>query len=188
MKNAKEAFQKLLAEYQFRTVLDIGCGEGQHARAFKAAGKKVTTIALHDADVVGDFVHADLGRFDCLWASHVLEHQLNVCEFLHSCWDHLEDNGILCITVPPAKPEIVGGHVTVWNTGLLLYNLILAGFDCSEARCKRYGYNISVIVRKKLADLPELSMDAGDIEKLAKFFPMPVKSGFDGNINEVNWS
>ena len=80
-----------------------------------------------------------------------------------------------------------GGHLSLWNAGLLLYNLILAGFDCRSAAVKTYDYNVSVIVRKKAAPLPELTYDFGDIEKLSQFFPFEAKHGFDGNIESINW-
>ena len=103
-------------------------------------------------------------------------------EFLQYLFHHLDT-----ISVPPLRHNIVGGHVSLWNAGLLLYNLILAGFDCSEASVKQYGYDISVVVQKKEAILPELNYDHGDIEVLAKFFPMKVKQGFHGQLDEINW-
>lgn len=183
-----EAFNKLLG-MDFQTVLDIGSGEGKHARAFRDYGKEVTTISLSDgADYRQDYCSKEfIRKFDCIWASHVLEHQPNPNYFLKKCFRDLAEGGILAVTVPPMKPDIVGGHLTLWNAGLLLYHLILAGFDCSEASVKTYGYNISVIVIKKTAELPELVMDHGDIAALAPFFPMPVRSGFNGNIEELNW-
>jgi SAM-dependent methyltransferase len=124
---------------------------------------------------------------DAIWCCHVLEHQRNVGAFLEKCYRDLRLGGWLAITVPPMKPEIVGGHLTLWNAGLLLYNLILAGFDCREASVKTYDYNVSVIVRKSPAFIPELKMDFGDIEALAHCFPVPVCNSFDGNIGSVNW-
>lgn len=171
-----------------RTALDIGSGDGWHAARLRSAGVSVTTISLQaGADIVGDYLKADCGRHDLVWASHVLEHQPNPGLFLRKCFSDLNDGGWLCVTVPPMKGEIVGGHVTLWNAGLLLYNLILAGFDCREARVKTYGYNITVLVQKREAKLPVLAMDFGDIEALSEFFPLPVRNGFDGNIEELNW-
>ena len=37
-------------------------------------------------------------------------------------------------------------------------------------------YNISVVVRKRAADLPELACDTGDIERLARHFGLGRKS------------
>lgn len=173
----------------FDTVLDIGSGDGVHALAFAQQGRRVTTISLRrPADVLADYCEHEFAEpFDCLWASHVLEHQPDPGRFLRKCHRDLRDGAILAITVPPMKDEIVGGHVTVWNAGLLLYQSILAGFDCAEAAVKSYGYNVSVIVRKRGIELPALAMDEGDIERLARFFPLPVAQGFDGHIREANW-
>lgn len=191
MMRVKETFDKL-STMKFKSVLDIGSGLGEHAQAFRKLGKEVTTISLvPPADIIGDYVNTGRllwhEKFDCIWASHVLEHQRNVGEFLDKCYYDLKDDGILAITVPPAKASIVGGHLTHWNAGLLLFNLILAGFDCSEASVKQYGYNISVIVRKKKAVHEPVFMDRDDIPKLAHLFPNDAYHGFNGNIGEINW-
>lgn len=192
-----EALARLLEYQDVHSVLDVGSGAGEHARIMRDAGKKVLTISYEPpADIVGDFCPTLIpAGFDAIWASHVLEHQPNVGQFLRRCFQLLRDDGLLVVTVPPAKPEIVGGHLTMWNAGLLLYNLILAGFDCREARVSPLyssgpgypPYNISVIVRKRKVDLPSLRMDKGDIESLARFFPLPVEHGFDGNLPGIRW-
>jgi SAM-dependent methyltransferase len=193
-----EALIRLLACRDVRRVLDVGSGIGDHARIMRSAGRQVVTVSLDPpADHVCDYVgNREIGGgFDAIWASHVLEHQPNVGAFLQQCFRDLRDDGVLAVTVPPAKPEIVGGHLTTWNAGLLLYNMILAGFDCREARvsgCYSSGpgyppYNISVIVRKRQANLPKLRFDQGDIERLARFFPCPVHQGFDGNLDGIGW-
>ena len=94
---------------------------------------------------------------------------------------------MLAITVPPAMHQIVGGHLSVWNAGLLLYHLILAGFDCRNAHVCQYGYNISVILRKRLIELPALHYDSGDINRLAQFLPDGLSEGFNGDIRKLNW-
>ena len=65
----------------------------------------------------------------------------------------------------------------MWTPGLLVYRVVLAGFDCSSAIVFEDGYNVSLIVRKKVARLPALAHDAGDIKRLAKFFPGHVREG-----------
>ena len=189
---ARDAFDKLLT-LPFETVIDIGCGQGDHTHAFREAGKQVIPVDLGAQNVAG-IVRADYNKVtlvpaDAVWCCHVLEHQLNVNQFLRKVAGDVKDGGWLAITVPPLKHEIVGGHVTLWNAGLLLYNLILAGVDCSQAMVKSYGYNISVIVKKsKSIKLPELNYDKGDIELLARFFPPNCRNqGFWVNIVELNW-
>lgn len=192
-----EALYRLIRYRDVERVLDIGSGTGEQAEFMRSAGLDVTTISYEPpADIVGDFCKLHFEEaYDAIWASHVLEHQPNVGVFLRKCFHLLRDDGVLAVTVPPAKPDIVGGHLTVWNAGLLLYNLIMAGFDCREARVSPVyssgpgypPYNISVIVRKREAVLPALRMDSGDIERLAEFFPIPVKQGFDGDLEGIRW-
>jgi SAM-dependent methyltransferase len=189
-----EAAVKLAKDYSFKTLLDIGSGPPQGVNAanfFKELAKDVTRQDInpdYKPDILGDFNNVATDKlYDCIWCSHVLEHQLNPNFFLTKIFHTLKDGGVLAITVPPAKHEIVGGHVTLWNAGLLLYNLILAGFDCKDAAVKSYGYNISVIVNKRTAILPDLLFDAGDINALNEFFPLGVYEGFDGKIEELNW-
>jgi SAM-dependent methyltransferase len=192
------ALQRLLDGCQFETVLDIGCGAGEHSDIFVKYGKQVTAVDFgRSAQFGGDknqirFIAGDFNevtfptRFDCVWACHVLEHQLNVNSFLRRVFGAINDDGVLAITVPPLKHQIVGGHVNLWNGGLLLYNLVLAGFDCREARLFKYGYNISVIVKKKLAPLPTLAYDTGDIDRIAHFLPRGLREQFDGDIEVID--
>ncbi len=184
------ALSKLLEYDNVTTILDVGSGTGHHADHMRTQGKEVTTISLCEpADFVGDYLNFKPEvPVDAIWACHVLEHQANTGLFLTKCFNDLRDNGILAVTVPPAKHDIVGGHLALYNAGLLLYQLIIAGFDCEEASIASYGYNISVVVRKRIADIPnDLAADAGDIEKLSRFFPIEAVQGFDGRIERLNW-
>ena len=78
---------------------------------------------------------------------------------------------------------------------MLLYNLILAGFDCNNARVGQYDYNVSVILKKHTIDvLHMLAYDAGDIEILRPYFPHQIQyrktaidTIFDGNITNLDW-
>lgn len=196
---AHEALKAVLDNFEFETVLDIGSGSGLHKRAFEDAGKRVCAIDFgrsiyfeqcREGDSVqqDDYTETVLGeQFDLAWASHVLEHQLNPHSFLRKIHDDLKENGVLAITVPPMKHQIVGGHVSLWNAGILLYHLVLAGFDCRQAHIKQYGYNISVILIKRSISLPTLDYDSGDIDRLKPFFPEFVSEGFNGDIREYNW-
>lgn len=182
---AKAALEKLLRDYEFTSVLEIGARGSKHAEIMEREGKAVTHIdwlkgEMYETTEIPEPV-------DCIWASHVLEHMHNPGLALEKMRRDLKPDGILAITVPPPQPFIVGGHVSLWNAGLLLYRLILAGFDCSDASVKTEPTDTSVIVRRKDAELPPLKHDKGDIEALARFFPLPVYQGFNGNIESVNW-
>lgn len=125
----------------------------------------------------------------------VLEHQLNIQDFLVKVNSLIKENGVLAITVPPLKNTIVGGHVSLWNAGLLIYRLVLAGFDCKEASVCTYGYNISVIVKKRsIFVLDQIAYDVGDLNILSKYFPKGLKyfnsekdKPFYGKIRKLNW-
>lgn len=193
-----EGLRRLMRLAGVRRVLDVGSGEGKHAAVLRGNGVEVVTLDIAPpADHVCNFMdfNAD-GDFDALWVCHVLEHQPNPNAFLRKCLSLLTRNGWLVVTVPPMKDNIVGGHVTLWNAGLLLYHLILAGFECRHARVGTYAsgpgyppYNITAIVRRpdRPIALPALKMDNGDIETLAPFFPIPVWHGFDGRLSDIDW-
>ena len=187
---------RLIEEYDFDTVLDIGSGTGEHTRFFRHYGKQVFSVDLGaGADYVGDFNELTLDRqFDVVWCSHVLEHQRNVGAFLEKIYAAIKDDGgILAITVPiHPRARLLCGHITSWNLGLLCYNLVLAGFDCSEARALQTQFELGLIVRKKRAVAPEIGPSAAfhmpdQLDKLAKFFPIPVGQSSNAEVLEVNW-
>lgn len=195
-----EALRALACHYTFDSVLDVGAGHGVHAHILRRLGKQVLSVDFHTqstmrqqtieaADLVGDYLNMRFaGTFDAVWCCHVLEHQRNAGAFLEKMLGDVKEGGTLAITVPPFKHSIVGGHLSLWNAGLLLYNLVLAGNDCSQARVRRYGYNISVLTPRKPAVLPEdLVGGRGDLERLAGFFPFEAAQDFDGDIEELNW-
>lgn len=191
----------LLLKIKPAAVLDIGSGRKErHANLMRKSGIKVDTVDFFNtATYTGDFMEVDIKKkYDAVWTAHCLEHQLNVHNFLLKTKDVLKEDGILCITVPPMKEQVVGGHLTVWNSGLLLYNLVIAGFDCRNAKIKTYGYNISVFVKKNSSiKLPNnLPRDSGELRMLKNFFPKEIsqeissgrKEFFSGNIQELNWN
>ncbi len=199
---SQHGLYKLISDFAFDSVLDIGSGAGEHALVFKKHGKKVTALDFgtsvyaqesHDnytgiSKVTIDFnAYETEEKYDCIWASHVLEHQSNPGAFIRKCMDLTKENGLICITVPPLKHEIVGGHLTLWNAGLLLYQLVFNGLDCQNASICSYGYNITIIVKKKLRDNVDLDYDSGDIRKLKAFFPSFIDEPFNGIIKQWNW-
>ena len=197
---AAETLEYFIKNYQFDSVLDIGSGEGKHSDVFRLQDKDVTSIdfgnsiyftkrAENHTCITADYYSYNFKQpFDAIWASHVLEHQPNPNLFLTKIFKDLKEDGVLAITVPPLKHDIVGGHVTLWNAGLILYQLVMAGFNCKEVSIKSYGYNISVILKKRsILKYPELSYDSGDILKMKDFFPDGFGEPFNGDIKILNW-
>lgn len=192
---------RLIVSYQFDSVLDIGSGGGDHARLLRHLGKEVVTVDSHrDADIVGDFLTVEIGRtFDAVWCSHVLEHQRNVGLFLDRIRDCLNPGGVLAISVPthPAN-RMVGGHLSSWNAWLLCYNLVMAGFDCNDARFVT-TVDLSLIVRHRIAKAGDIGRTAGSgadldpacgadpLSLIAPFFPFQVRHGDAAPVEECNW-
>lgn len=180
-----------------QTMLDIGARGGRHEKLFQKCGINVETIDLDasfNPTYVGDFLTYEFPKqFDALWCNHTLEHQINVNLFLKKMLKVAKPGGLVTISVPKAyyrdpPHKIVSGHVTMWNAGLLLYNMILAGFDCSKALVRTRKYNVSVVVgAKKIEKMPALTMNRGDIERLAPYFPFEAKQGFDGDIENIGF-
>jgi len=197
----KKIIDKLLT-LNFDTVLDIGAGECKQSEYLKSHNKKVYTcdygIGIHNVeqsyDYVGDFNKLIFNKkFDAVLCSHILEHQLNVNLFLKNLVSVTKQNGYIVIIVPPRKPFLIGGHVSLWNAGLVLHNLILAGVDCSqECYIKQYDYNIGIIVKNVKNNIENINLtyDAEDITNLLSgFFPSSLKArdGMNGDILELNW-
>lgn len=168
---------------EFETVLDIGSGAGEHSRFLRYQGKDVKSVDFDkDADFFGDFMEIDFDqKFDLIWASHVLEHQRNVGAFLEKTYSLLSDDGYLAVTVPSHAPtKMLAGHLTVWSAYLLIYNLILAGFDCSEASVYS-EHEISVLVQKRPAITRFKNSAIGDegdeYLTVRHYFPFEVRQG-----------
>lgn len=172
-------------------VLDLGSGTGAHAEAMRAAGLAPLTLSLiPPADIVGDFFEAELPELDAVWASHVLEHQVNPGLFLGRCFDLLPEGGLLAITVPHDRRDLAGGHVISWSEGLLAYHLVLAGFDCRLAQVGLYRRQLSFVLRKvSRPSVPGLINDRGDLERLAPFFPAdwPVQHHGSAFLGSHRW-
>jgi SAM-dependent methyltransferase len=188
---------RLISNYEFTSVLDIGSGEGEHKRFLQFFGKEVFSVdILKTADYIGDFLEVAFDRkFDVVWCSHVLEHQRNTGIFLDKIYDVIKENGILAITVPTHPRErLISGHLSSWSVPLLCYNLIMAGFNCNKAEILA-TYELGLIVRKELAAHGELrktsahGADAGvEFSDIAKYFPFPAQQGVElGGSGRINW-
>lgn len=195
--HAQAILESAVKNIPFQTVLDIGAGECIQAEYFRSIGKKVKTCDLADTngahcsnqkkyDFQGKFLDADFGgeRFDFVFSSHTLEHQRNVGLFIDKMLSLVNDSGYICVVVPIRKPFITGGHLTLWNPGILLYNLVAAGIDCSESYVHQLDYDICVIVKVKMFDLNGLNLtyDRGDIDILSDYFPFEIEEPFNGDI------
>ena len=165
---------KMIKDFQFDTVLDIGSHIGNCARVFEHCGKQVIRVEIapvYIADYRQNYLDVRLPeKVDAIWCSQTLEHQRNVGAFLNKAFDDLKDNGVLAITVPfQANSHLDFGHCNLFSPLILIYHLVCAGFDCSQISLKCYNGNIGAILRKRsnginrnlpqgtLPDLPSLN-------------------------------
>ena len=126
----------------------------------------------------------------------MLEHQCNVGLFLQKTFDLLADDGILAIVVPThTRDRLVAGNVTSWSIPLLCYNLVMAGFDCSEAVILD-SYELSLIVKKRKAEHYELNKQfaygVGEDEELfshiKQYFPFEIVGSPEvKGPGQINW-
>lgn len=199
--NGEYSIKKISENLKFDTVLDIGSGEGIQKRFFEDLGKRVSTCdygfvdAAHcdsiknNYDYIGNFIDVEINKkFDFVFSSHVLEHQRNVGIFLEKKIHCCEPNGYICTIVPIRKPFITGGHCTLWNPGLLLYNFVLCGIDCSECYLEQRDYDICLVIKNKKFDIKshDLTFDRGDVDKLSQYFPFELTEPFNGDIMYIN--
>ncbi|XRB07703.1 methyltransferase [Pycnococcus provasolii] len=221
IKLCKFALQKILDEYDFESVVDVGSGAGDHAELFIRHGKKYTGIEFGSVTVerrqrdfqfrrgrtaskliaqakalVGDFNTMNLtaleGTFDVVWISHVLEHQLDAHTFLRRAISLGKEGGLIVISVPIFKSQMVGGHVSIWTAGHLLYHLVHAGIDCTNARIGTEGMATTVLVPKKsIKRNIRWEYIGGDINRASPYLPRVdgkrLQEGFHGEISYLDW-
>jgi SAM-dependent methyltransferase len=211
---------KMLKHFEFESVLDIGSHEQRVTRLFRHLGKKVSTIEIahgHEADYNDDYLNIDFQeKFGAVWCSAVLEHQRNIGQFLDKIFDDLQDGGVLALTNPfDMSTDLTFGHCGCLSPLVLLYHLVLAGFDCSKASLRCYNYSIGIIVKKKYNGIPRrmsfamepntpdkqeiVNLDGKQItvrdimanqtyDRMAEFFPFPVTGDKIPWRNEaINW-
>jgi 2-polyprenyl-3-methyl-5-hydroxy-6-metoxy-1,4-benzoquinol methylase len=177
------------------SVLDVGSGGGYHALAFANAGSNVlcvdygSSVYAKQSDVHNlNVVHVDFNqfnppaKFDLVWASHILEHQQNVGNFIQKLIECCTEDGHICITVPDPHRPLLGGHLTLWSPGLLAYNIALCGIDVSDSKLVRGTKEFSIFFKPKKVKLPALTYDNGDIALLEKFLPATCREGGDAGI------
>lgn len=200
---AQDALIKCCDDKSIDTVLDVGCGRGNHSRIFGEYGKKVTGIDVgaccrgwdNFKYIQDNFMeHVFNEQYDLVWCAHVLEHQLAVGAFIKKLFSCCNENGKVAITVPNEAGIVVAGHVNAWNAGLLMYNIIQCGYSCRNVAVKTYASNVSVIVPKE--QYANSTKDWAALVDSAQYLPPNMKLGktrfggvlFDGNIEELNWN
>ena len=204
------ALGTLVTGYQFDSVLEIGSRNGTAARAFEFLGKRVFTVEILEAfgaTCNGDYLDVAFPeQFDAIWCSHVLEHQRHLGRFCEKMFDDLKEGGVLALTVPAQLSPLFIGHCNIFTPLHLIYNLVLAGFDCSDVRVKCYDSQLTVLLRKKSNGLARISfatthypphvpgtIEIGSDPSLLSYFPPEIAERISpsgeiwGEIDSINW-
>ncbi len=116
-----KAIKYLCDNFRFKSLLDIGCGEGLYHNLFPK-DVIITGVDLFDRIKSKDlenveyinmniFDYQTKNKYDCVFSSHVIEHIANTELFLKLFFKFIKEDGIFCIFYPPPKHEVVGGHV-----------------------------------------------------------------------------
>ncbi|MCO5733859.1 methyltransferase domain-containing protein [Rhizobium sp. SSA_523] len=197
------ALAKLFDRFEFETVLDLGPGWQERAAAMLAAGRAVTTVLPEEAEADGapqalsirrGTIHSALlpVSFDCIIAAHVLHRERDPQRFLRRLHDLLPERSILAITVPALRYPMLHGELSIWSAGLLLYHLILAGFNCGEAKVLTQGEEISVILEKETIEAWGNGDPLPPLASLRRYLPSRVDfvldpACFNGDIVNLDW-
>ena len=150
---------------KYKTAIDIGSGEGKHAKILKAAGLQVFQLDKYSdtAEYKVDFIEYKFDRkFDIVFCSHVIEHQRNVGNFLDKIFDIMSDDGLLIICAPKHHAEnLIEGHLNCFFTSYFSQHLIHSGFDLKEGKylsCDQIE-NAAIVPKAKNFDLSERKED-----------------------------
>ncbi|MFW6122195.1 MAG: hypothetical protein ACOC80_15035, partial [Petrotogales bacterium] len=138
----------------------------------------IKKIKFHNLNI---FDFKPQNKYQSVITSHVIEHCANTEIFVKTLFNTIEEESNFCIIWPKPKFSIVGGHVHIFNPGLVLYNLIRCGIDCRKVHIIHNGYSYAVMGVYKRFDLPNLTYDKHELLRLSKWFPCKVSHNFNGN-------
>ena len=184
-------------KYDWRSIIDFGCGYGLHVAEFAKAGREATGIDLGlsveaELEAEGkDYVliegkWEDLAdeSYDAGYSHHCLEHLRDPIGGLHEWGRIIRAGGYLFVSVPAYTPTVLAGHISNgWNIGQLAYNLAVAGFDCKQGRFCIHGGSVwAVAPRPSAFSLAETVVN-GWGEALAR---MPAQMNIEGNVATAN--
>lgn len=122
-----------------KRLLDIGCGSGALGREIKQiVNSEIVGVTYSESEAViaskyldqvlvrnlNDFNPLDLGRFDCIVCSHILEHLYQPQELLSRLHENLTPDGNLIIALPNVlhwkqRLEFIKGNFKYTDGGIM---------------------------------------------------------------------
>lgn len=196
---SKKCIKFLLDNYKFNTVLDIGCGHAPYIDMFLGMDMQYTGLDAFQQstlDKYNDNSNVNLinshifnyeteNKYDCVFSCHVVEHVADTESFIRHKVSFVNDGSVFCILWPKPKPQIVGGHVHIFSPGLMMYNLVRIGLDCSGWKIVECDYTYGVMgTVRRISDV-KLTYANGELERLNQYFPFDAVQNFHG-VNQVN--
>ena len=169
-----------------QTVADIGSGPGHQAKVFKSKGCNVTCIdylaPTYDLNWVRPNETKGLA-FDFIWSHHCLEHIPDPVAALIEWRNLLKPNGRLYLTVPEIGLTMSSGHINSFNLPLLMYQLAMAGFDCSGKQFTKARSHLRAAVIKAENYSPDKDSIMRGLRDLASLglFPPSVTAAIEKN-------
>jgi len=167
-----------------KTVLDVGSGKSEHTKSLLAHGAKVVGIDMQPArlrhpnysHVQGNFlVLSTFDQYDAVWTSHTLEHVPDPGVFLRKCRTVTKLGGWFGIVVPSDRNDIlIDSHCTFWTPAHLLYNMVLAGWNCKDAEYYTEGRDIGLLVSRMDVPTKAFTYATGQLGALQDYFPVPL--------------
>ena len=138
-------------------VIDCAVGQGLHSMGFISKGKRVVGIDLGGPKIShplythirSPFELAVPEPSDILWSCHTLEHVTNPGFMLEKFRSWLNPGGWLAISVPSSQQNRLHvGHLTLWTPAHLMYNLVVNGWNCKEAKWYTEYCSVALLVQK----------------------------------------
>lgn len=163
-----EALDRFLSMLESKESAILVAANNRHAKKIESQGYKA--VWQVDRPVPADDVmlgrvfrkpdaQGDLGRMKFTqplagaFVCERLQKQPNLFNYLVSLRNAVVEEGPVALVVPNAHHELVDDHINLFTAGTLIYNLVRAGWDCSQANVwfdKRF---INITMRRQ--DTPE---------------------------------
>ena len=161
-------------------IADVGSGPGHQSFYMQQRGMDVVCID-YVKPVYDNLTHMHpdsdtLGLFDAVWSHHCLEHIPDPIGALMNWRSLLKPGGRLFLTVPEIGIVMSPGHINSFNLPLLMYQLAIAGFDCSTRQFTKSRSHLRASVLPAVNYDPNVEGREYSLNKLAdkKLFPDSV--------------
>ena len=146
-----------------KRILDIGCGSGalgRHIKQYISCEIVGVTYAKAEAALasqwldrviiedINNFNSSELGQFDCVICSHILEHLYQPEELLKKLYQNLTYQSLLIVALPNVlhwkqRLEFIRGRFRYTNGGLMdRTHFRFYDWQTAHLLCERSGYKI----------------------------------------------